>query len=123
MLRTSQKTTGLNVVIPTTTESNQGELPHDSTNNEIDVASATGTNRLSSRANRCLCRCGSAGAAAERYPPPFQTQYSGQPWLRHRGAARTALPGAARAVRGIPSSGPVHVDRWRQDVRGSGRDI
>ncbi len=32
----------------------------------------------------------------------------------------TALPGAARTVRGIPGSGPVHVDRRRQDIRRSG---
>ncbi len=31
----------------------------------------------------------------------------------------TALPRTARTVRGIPGSGAVHVDRRRQDVRGS----
>src|ERR1700736_209225 len=116
----SQRTTGLNVDIPPTTESNQGEPAHESTHNGTDVASAAGTNKLNSPANRCLCSSRPAGAPDEQHPAAFQAQYSGQPRLRHRCAAGTALPGAARTVRGIPGFGTMHVDRRREDIRGSG---
>src|SRR5580658_7630819 len=118
MLRKSRETTGRNVVIPATTESNRGDRPHDSPNIGTTVASAGGTHALSGRANRGLR--GRAGATDERHSPPFQAQYSGQPWLRDRGAGGTTLPRAASTVRGIPGAGPVYVDRRRQDIRGSG---
>src|SRR5580692_8740041 len=100
MSRKSRETTGPNVVIPATTESNQGEPPHDSSNNGTDVASAAGTNKLSSPANRRLRSSRPNGAPDERHPATFQAQYFGQPRLRHRCAAGTAVPGAARTVRG-----------------------
>src|ERR1700730_13003092 len=119
MLRKSRETTGPNVVIPATTESNRGDPPHDSPNIGTTVASAGGTHALSGRANRGLCGRGPAGATDERHSPPIQAQYSGQPWLRNLGAGGTTLPRAARTVRGIPGTGPVYVDRRRQDIRGS----
>src|SRR5216683_5798503 len=92
MSRRSRETTGPNVDTPTTTESNQGELPHESGNNGTIDASTGGTHALSGRANRRLRRSRPAGASDERDPATVQAQYSGQPWLRHR-CAIAALPG------------------------------
>src|ERR1700682_6503840 len=108
MLRKNRETTGLNVVIPATTESNRGDPPHDSPNIGSVIAYAGGTDAPSGRANRRLCRSRPARATDERHSPPFQAQYSGQPRLRHRCAARTAVPRAARTVRGIPGTGTVY---------------
>src|ERR1700730_572720 len=98
MSRRSRETTGPNVDIPTTTESNQGDPPHDSSDSGTIDASTGGTHALSGRANRRLRRSSPAGASDERGPATVQAQYSGQPWLRHRCAAGAALPGTARTV-------------------------
>src|SRR6202171_1509963 len=59
----SQATTGQNVDIHATTESNQGESPHDSINCGADLGQAGGTDSLSSRANRRFCLSRPAGAS------------------------------------------------------------
>src|SRR6266446_10597886 len=107
MSRKSQGTTGPNVDIPSTTESDQGESPHDSNSNGADLGQVGGAGSPNGRANRRLCRLRPAGAPDWRYPATFQAQYSGQSRLRYRRVAGTAFPRTARTVRGISGPGPV----------------